>query len=157
VASVFGAMFAPRPERVAAELFRLCRPGGLVAMANYGPDGFLGSFAGLLTAFSASPAVPLPSPFEWGTPAGVERRFAGLASSFALEPDILVMSFPTVEAGLAFWERTNGPQIALRSLISADGYAEFRRAAEGVMRAMNQSHGDGLELHSSCLRVLAHK
>src|SRR5438034_314734 len=36
VASVFGAMFAPRPERVAAELFRVARPDGVVAMANYG-------------------------------------------------------------------------------------------------------------------------
>ena len=36
VASVFGAMFAPRPERVAAELFPVARPDGVVAMANYG-------------------------------------------------------------------------------------------------------------------------
>ena len=43
VASVFGAMFAPDPERVAAELFRVTKRGGLVAMANYGPKGFLGA------------------------------------------------------------------------------------------------------------------
>jgi SAM-dependent methyltransferase len=37
VASVFGAMFAPRPQLVASELFRVTKPGGLVAMANYSP------------------------------------------------------------------------------------------------------------------------
>src|SRR5499427_10398211 len=34
VVSLIGAMFAPRPELVAAELTRVCRPGGIIAMAN---------------------------------------------------------------------------------------------------------------------------
>lgn len=42
VLSMFGAMFAPRPERVAAELLRVCKPGGMVAMANWTPEGFVG-------------------------------------------------------------------------------------------------------------------
>jgi len=35
VMSMFGAMFAPRPEFVAAELLRVCRSGGAIAMANW--------------------------------------------------------------------------------------------------------------------------
>src|ERR687893_2047597 len=42
VASLFGAMFAPRPERVAAELVRVCRPGGRIVMGNWTPGGFVG-------------------------------------------------------------------------------------------------------------------
>ena len=42
VVSVFGAMFAPRPERVAAELTRVCRSGGRIVMANWTPDSFAG-------------------------------------------------------------------------------------------------------------------
>src|SRR4051794_18744734 len=41
VASLFGAMFAPRPERVAAELLRVCSPGGIVAMGNWTKEGFV--------------------------------------------------------------------------------------------------------------------
>ena len=41
-ASMFGAMFAPRPGIVAGELFRVTRPGGLVAMANWTLAGFCG-------------------------------------------------------------------------------------------------------------------
>ena len=37
--SVFGAMFAPRPDRVASELFRVLRPGGTLGMANWIPEG----------------------------------------------------------------------------------------------------------------------
>lgn len=42
VVSMFGAMFAPRPEMVAAELVRVCRSGGRIAMANWTSDGFIG-------------------------------------------------------------------------------------------------------------------
>ena len=42
VVSLIGAMFAPRPERVAAELLRVCRPGGRIVMANWTPSGFVG-------------------------------------------------------------------------------------------------------------------
>src|SRR5580698_965803 len=41
VITMFGAMFAPRPERVAGELMRVCRPGGQIAMANWTPEGFV--------------------------------------------------------------------------------------------------------------------
>ena len=40
VVSMFGAMFAPRPERVSAELVRVCRQGGRIVMANWTPHGF---------------------------------------------------------------------------------------------------------------------
>jgi hypothetical protein len=42
VISLIGAMFAPRPNLVAAEPTRVCRPGGLIAMANWTPAGFVG-------------------------------------------------------------------------------------------------------------------
>ena len=42
VLSMFGAMFAPRPDVVASELIRVCRPGGLIAMGNWTPAGFVG-------------------------------------------------------------------------------------------------------------------
>src|SRR5439155_11997776 len=48
VLSVFGAQFGPRPERVAAELFRVLRPGGTVGMASWGTRGFQGEFFGTL-------------------------------------------------------------------------------------------------------------
>ncbi len=42
VASLIGAMFAPRPDLVAKELLRVCKPGGTIAMANWTPQGFVG-------------------------------------------------------------------------------------------------------------------
>src|SRR5260221_8332187 len=42
VVSMFGVMFAPRPDVVATELQRVTKPGGQVALANWTPEGFLG-------------------------------------------------------------------------------------------------------------------
>ena len=43
VASSFGAMFAPRPQGVAAELFRVVRCGGVVGLENWIPAGIPGA------------------------------------------------------------------------------------------------------------------
>ena len=63
VVSVFGAMFAPRPDLVAAEMHRVCRPGGLIAMANWTPDGLVGQMFRL--AMRYAPAAT-HWPFQWG-------------------------------------------------------------------------------------------
>lgn len=155
VASVFGAMFAPRPERVAAEMFRVCRPGGLVAMANYNWDGFLGEMVKLLADYSTPLPFELPSPFEWGDPAVVDRRLGGFASHLETQPDTLAMHFGGVNEGLDFWERTNPPTIALRATVPPERYAEFVRDARDLMTRLNVATDGSLTLDSSYLRVLA--
>src|SRR4051794_1142118 len=42
VLSTFGVMFAPNHARSAAELARVCRPGGRIGLANWTPEGFIG-------------------------------------------------------------------------------------------------------------------
>ena len=157
VASVFGAMFAPRPERVAAELFRVVRPGGLVAMANYAHQGFLGSFADLLVKYSlAAPGgAELPSPFEWGEPTEVRHRFDGKASSLRLETRIVRFAFPSVEIGFAFWERTNPPLMALKMMLPPKRYQLVRTEGAGLMRTMNVATDGRLALDSGYLSVIA--
>jgi len=81
VASVFGAMFAPQPALVAAEMFRVARPGGVVAMANYSPGGYLGRLSQLLATFSARADFDLPWPFLWGDEEEVRKRLGEHARS----------------------------------------------------------------------------
>jgi SAM-dependent methyltransferase len=159
VASVFGAMFAPRPERVAAELFRVAKPGGLVAMANYSNTGFLGSFTQLLTKFSSAPpaGIDLPSPFAWGEADEVRHRFNGKASSLRLERRTVSFSFPSLEAGWDFWERTNPPLMALKTMLPAERFQALAEQGQDLMREMNAA-GDGrLVLDSDYLQVVARK
>lgn len=155
VASVFGAVFAPRPERVAAELFRVVRPGGLVAMANYGEDGFLGRVGKLLAQFGPPAPVALPSPFQWGDPEEVRRRFAGLAASIEARRRTGRFAFTSLDEALAFWERTNGPLTALRSLVPETAYVEVRAALRRLFAELAGA-GDGeLTVEWDYLLVLA--
>ncbi len=64
VTSIYGAMFAPRPERVAAELLCVCRPGGTIAMGNWTKEGFIGEMFKTIARFIAPPGMP--APVLWG-------------------------------------------------------------------------------------------
>jgi SAM-dependent methyltransferase len=71
--SVVGSMFAPDQRRVAAELVRVTRPGGTIALASWTPDGFVGAMFKTVAAHVPPPAG-LDSPMLWGT----EEHLAGL-------------------------------------------------------------------------------
>src|SRR6185295_15320279 len=73
VVSMFGAMFAPRPELVAAELVRVCRPRGRIAMANWTPEGFIGQMF-KTTGKHVPPPPAMPSPLKWGDEETVRER-----------------------------------------------------------------------------------
>lgn len=78
VVSMFGAMFAPRPELVASELLRVSRPGGRIAMGNWTPAGFVGQMF-RITASHVPPPPGLPSPLLWGDEKVVAERLGGKA------------------------------------------------------------------------------
>jgi SAM-dependent methyltransferase len=66
VLSTFGVMFTPNPERAAAALLRVCRPGGRIGLANWAPDGFVGGMFRIIGEHVPPPAG-VPSPMAWGT------------------------------------------------------------------------------------------
>ncbi len=157
VASVFGAMFAPQPHLVAAELFRVVKPGGLVAMANYGPGGFLGRLSELMASFSARPPLDLPSPFLWGDEDEVRKRFAGFATSIRVHHRRLSFESSSVDGLLEFWEATNGPQNALKAMLPADAYQNVVAAWRALVEELNESTDGGVKVFSPYVRVLAGK
>ena len=75
VASLIGAMFAPRPERVASELVRVCRPGGRIVMGNWTPEGFVGRMFKVIGRHVPPPPL-MPSPLLWGNEATVRGRLS---------------------------------------------------------------------------------
>lgn len=157
VASVFGAMFAPRPDRVASELFRVAKPGGMVAMANYGFGGFLAQTLKLIQAYSPRSPLDLPSPFEWGEETELRRRFEGLASSIDVQHRKLAFAFGGVEDARDFWERTNPPVIALRGMLPPETYQTMRGELSDLIRKVGRLEDGRLVLESDFLSVVAKK
>jgi len=74
VISVFGSMFAPDHRRAAAELVRVTRTGGTIALAGWTPDGFIGSMFKTVAAH-VPPPPGLASPLLWGAEAHLTELF----------------------------------------------------------------------------------
>ena len=74
VLSTFGVMFAPNQERAAAELLRVCRPGGTIALANWTPSGLIGQVFRIIGKY-LKPAPGVVSPTLWGTRGRLEELF----------------------------------------------------------------------------------
>jgi len=157
VASVFGAMFAPQPAVVAAELFRVVKPGGLVAMANYSPGGYLGRLSDVLASFSARPAFELPSPFAWGDEDEVRRRFAPHADSIEFSRRQLSFESNSIDAFLEFWEATNPPQNALKAMLPPESYSKVNEANRALVEELNESTAGHSKVSSPYLLILARK
>ncbi len=120
VATLFGAMFAPRPDVVASELLRVCRPGGTIAMGNWTKEGFIGHMFKTIARFIAPPGVP--SPVLWGDEATVRERLGAGVSSLRLERVIYTFDYPFPPADVVEFFRANyGPMTrAFASLEPAD-------------------------------------
>jgi ubiquinone/menaquinone biosynthesis C-methylase UbiE len=156
-ASVFGAMFAPQPRLVASEMFRVVRPGGTVAMANYSPGGFLGRMSDLLQSFSSVPALSLPSPFLWGNEDEVRSRFADHAASIEISHHRLFFQSTSTETLIKFWEETNPPQNAMKALLPPDAYQRLIREAAALVNELNESTTGLVTVSSPYMIVVSRK
>jgi SAM-dependent methyltransferase len=77
VVSIFGAMFAPKPFDVAAEMVRVTRPGGRIVMGNWipGDPTLVAQILRIAGAYSPPPPEGFVSPMRWGVEADVIERF----------------------------------------------------------------------------------
>jgi SAM-dependent methyltransferase len=108
VASIFGAMFAPRPELVAAELLRVCRPGGTIAMGNWTKEGFVGQMFKTIAGFVAPP--DMPSPVLWGDEDVVRKRLGSGLSELRLTRVNYRFDYPFSPEGVVdFFREYYGP------------------------------------------------
>ena len=105
VVTMFGAMFAPRPEIVAAEMARVLKPGGLLAMANWDPAGFVGQMFKVGSKHVPPPPGVLP-PVLWGDDATVRQRLAYGFKDIRTEIVPVMFDMPFDPAGCVNFFRT---------------------------------------------------
>jgi SAM-dependent methyltransferase len=154
-ASVFAAMFAPRPERVARELFRVTRPGNTVGMANWAPEGFSGRMFGLFNEFVPRPEG-VPAPVEWGVEDVVEARFDGRAGSLAMERRTAPLDFDSIDHMMGQMEK-NGPQTAMKQALGPELYDEAMRQFRELIEEFNEADDGSVRIRSEYLLVVARK
>ncbi len=154
VASLIGAMFAPRAELVAAELTRVCRPGGIIAMANGTPAGFVGQMFKLIAKYIAPSGMP--SPVLWGDEPTVRQRLRYGIASVKLTRRMYLFEYPFPPGQVVEFFRVNyGPMSRAFASLDAPEQEKLRSALVALWSGSNQSRGDGTEVYSEYLEVVA--
>jgi SAM-dependent methyltransferase len=139
VLSMFGAMFAPRPELVAAELVRVCRPGGRIAMANWTPEGFVGQMF-KITGKHVPPPPDMPSPLKWGDEETVRERLREGVSDLRLTRRMCPFKYPVPPAEVVeSFRKYYGPTQRAFDALDAEGQAALRSDLERLWTEHNQA------------------
>ncbi|MEY2413803.1 MAG: hypothetical protein QOD84_2409 [Acidobacteriaceae bacterium] len=155
VVSMFGVMFAPHPEKAAAELARVCRPGGLIALANWTPQGF----AGKMFATSAKyvpPRADIPPPVLWGDEATVRERLAPYASSVETTKRTVNFKYPFSPAGtVALFKKYFGPTIVAFSKLGPEDQKSLTGDMESLWSSANEATDGTTQVKTEYLEVKA--
>jgi ubiquinone/menaquinone biosynthesis C-methylase UbiE len=120
VISCLGVMFAPDQERAAAELTRVCRRGGLVALASWTPDGFIGELFAV-TARHVPPPPGLKPPVRWGTREGIAELLGRRVARLRIEQREFVFRFPSVDDFVYFFSAYYGPTLNALEALDREG------------------------------------
>ena len=154
VTSLIGAMFAPRPDYVAAELLRVCKPGGVIAMANWTPTGFVGQMFKTVSQFIAPSGMP--SPLLWGDETTVRERFGAGLSDLRLIKRTYPFRYdfsPAVVVEL--FRLYYGPINQAFEVLTQEERDSLRRELEALWTAHNQAGIDSTMVHAEYLEVSA--
>jgi ubiquinone/menaquinone biosynthesis C-methylase UbiE len=156
VMTMFGAMFAPRPDVTASELVRVCKPGGRIAMANWTPTGFAGQMFKLSGKYIPPP--PMPAPVLWGVPSEVEARFGEGVTDLQMKPQIADMTFkfPPAEV-VEFFKTYFGPTVMAFKAIDPAQHGDLTKDMVDLWTENNTKSDGTTHAKSEFLEVIAYK
>jgi ubiquinone/menaquinone biosynthesis C-methylase UbiE len=154
VISLFGAMFAPRPDLVAAELTRVCRPGGMIAMANWTPGGFIGQMFKTIAKHIAPSGMP--SPVLWGDEATVRERLREGIADLKCERRVYHFDYPfSPDAVVEFFRTNYGPMSRAFASLDGDEQETLRSELVSLWSTHNKAVEDSTRVDAEYLEVIA--
>jgi SAM-dependent methyltransferase len=157
VMTMFGAMFAPRPDVTASELIRVTKPGGLIAMANWTPEGFAGQMF-KTNAKHVPPPPGMASPVQWGNEDIVRQRLSDGISDLKLTRRPIMFHYDFSPADVVEYFRMYfGPTQKAFESLDENGQAAMRADLEELWSSKNQATDGTTDVESEYLEVLARK
>lgn len=156
VLSVFGVMFAPNHARAAAELWRVCRPGGRIVITAWTPAGGIGDILSILQEGAPPPPPGFQPPPLWGSPRHLRELFPEGELSTSVEE--LPFHEPSVDAWLESMETHAGPVVVAKARLEAEGrWQEMRERLRHLTQMANEADDGSLLLVGEYLLAVVHK
>lgn len=119
--SCVGVMFAPHHDAAAAEILRVVRPGGRIALVAWTPEGFVGQMFGVMKPYAAPPPPGAQPPPLWGRPDHVRELFGEHVTDLSFQTeDLVVDCFADGAAFRDFFKKCYGPTVATYGRVKDD-------------------------------------
>jgi ubiquinone/menaquinone biosynthesis C-methylase UbiE len=156
VVSVFGVIFAPDQERAAAELLRVCRPGGKIALAAWMPEGFGGDLFSACAQFLPPPPPGVRPPVRWGTDEGLDELLGEGVSDLTTRRCTFFQHFRSIDHGMEVNRKYCGPTIRALEAVGPGGEDALMGAlSEVVSRYDEGTPGGPVVMRCEYLQVAA--
>jgi ubiquinone/menaquinone biosynthesis C-methylase UbiE len=156
VVSSFGVMFTPDQDKAAAELLRVCKPGGKIGLANWTPAGFIGQVFRTLGKY-LPPPTGVKSPALWGTRARLNEMFAAQASDIAAEPRMFVFRYRSPEHWLDVFKTFYGPMLKAFAGLEPNAQEALTGDLLALVGHFNRASDGTVAVHSEYLEVVIKK
>ena len=147
---------APNQRRVAAEMVRVCRPGGTLAVANWTAEGLVGQVARVIGSYLPPPAADAASPWTWAAEDSVRALFAPFGYALTPARRVASFSYASPAAYISYLEEVHGPTImALRLAGESDRGEDLRTELLGLYSGANTATDGTLAFEQEYLLVTA--
>ncbi|HET6531205.1 MAG TPA: class I SAM-dependent methyltransferase [Actinoplanes sp.] len=155
VVSVVGVMFAPDQERAAAQLTRVCRPGGTIALANWTPAGFIGQLFKTVGRHVPPPAGLRPPPL-WGDETRLRELFADRVTDLRVTKRHFVFRFGSATDLVDFFRTHYGPTLKAFEALGEDGGKQLYDDLVELTDRHNAADDGTLKVPAEYVEVLAY-
>lgn len=154
VTSTLGAMFTANQEQAAAELLRVCRPGGKIGMANWTPDGFVGQMFKATGRFVPPPAGLRP-PSQWGTEERLRELFGDGIAALSVTRRAFVFRYRSFDHLLDVFRTYYGPVNKAFAALDADRQQAYANDLQALVAQFDRSDDDTVAVASDYLEIVA--
>jgi ubiquinone/menaquinone biosynthesis C-methylase UbiE len=156
VVSTFGVMFTPNQDKAAAELLRVCRPGGKIGLANWTPEGFVGQLFKTLGKYLPPPAGA-KSAALWGTEARIKEMFGASAALIRAERTHFNFRYRSPEHFLDIFKNYYGPMLKAFAALDAANQQGLQADLLALIARMNRAKDGTMVVPSEYLEVVITK
>ncbi|MEO3431850.1 methyltransferase domain-containing protein [Inquilinus sp. CAU 1745] len=153
VVSTFGVMFTPDQDRAAAELVRVCRPGGKIGLANWTPEGFIGEVFKAIGRHVAPPAG-IRSPLLWGTRERIAGMFEPQAASVATARRNFVFRYRSPAHWLEVFRSYYGPLLKAFAALDPAAQAALQDDILAIIDRLNRADDGTMVVPAEYLEIV---